>query len=584
MHTESGGIEDMTCNCSWSKTHRLCSHMAAALFFLDGTLHRLHALPESPSETGLSASHTDEKDTDPIQGIGLLNHLQDMQKAKREEQYKPKESDQMLLRLRSFHPETFLPKDSLSPELLSQAKELLAERMYESLRVSFDHPDFYPREKEVCTAYFDSILSIEKGGWQCRAEVGTDSVLYLTCRCKEHETHKGKTIFCRHEAAALLLLQDYFSSYQRKDFTNEEGRQLLALRGQVAMEEEVAAPLPEKKTSLALRWENGPSMKGPSRKTFQYGKPQVVKHTFFPVMEVAADGSLSAGALYKEESIPNMRSFLKNLQKEKTVRLQGQEVSLSRTSVDEGSLPYLDFLNSLLSTQGDLLLQGESLDTFFTFCAARQILVRFVGEKPVREGKYTFWDGKLEYELTLRPEWVKDIGGFQGVTLSGSVPPISYGEHYGYFFQGQNFIRTTQIGGPAKAILALTKDGFFKAQIGQSHMPEFMFQTLPWLQSYVPIKVEERETIDSYLPQQADILVYLDYLEKMIVCRAEACYGPRIYSLSEHLKGQPKSTDHYRYRNVELEKQVLSLLVEYLPEYDPKMRVFFLPAKEAPEL
>lgn len=577
-HSYEGGILSMSCSCAQSARTLLCPHMAALLTFLDSTGRPLSVLSTSPHELPDSAAVTETPADSHAEGTDLLSQMQILQQEERKKKYQPKKSDQLLETLRSFRPDEYISEGSVSEELLQEARDLLAQNNHEPLRVSMEQMPRYPRERFVCAASFDSIVSIEKGGWSAYVETGASSVLHAQCRCKSHEEFSGKHIRCCHEAAAVLLVQDYLKAYTRGDFTDETGEKLLALRGQYAMEEEVLAETHPKKEPLSLKWASGAG-EAPMKRNLPYGMRKVAaeEKTFRPLLEVSPEGSLYAGAVFDGLPVKKVSAFLTGLQKGTSVRSGSAELKVTRNQIEKASLPYLDFLTGLLHSRGDLLLEGESLDTFFTFCAARQIQVCFHGKEEEESGKYTFWDGKLDVELLLTPEWVREVGAFEGITLSGSVPRVFAGASYGYFFQGQNFIRTTQVMGASKAILDLAKDGELTARIGQNHMPEFMHQTLPWIENYIPVSLseEDRATIESYLPQKADIIIYLDYLDKMVVCRAEACYGARIYSLAEHLEGQPKSKDRYRYRNKELEKKALEILTRYLPEYNPKQRVFF---------
>ena len=112
-------------------------------------------------------------------------------------------------------------------------------------------------------------------------------------------------------------------------------------------------------------------------------------------------------------------------------------------------------------------------------------------------------------------------------------------------------------------IQALRNDYYDRSGIviGKKMLPEFIYRILPKIKEIAGVEVEENiPGIMSELPQEAQLISYLDVEDDLILCRALVQYGEKEYSLLEPMNSSSRSTrDPYQ------ESRFKDVLKRYFP-------------------
>ena len=373
---------------------------------------------------------------------------------------------------------------------------------------------------------------------------------------------------CSHETALLYLLEDYLMKYNPGDATDSTASRLFQ-HYQTRHANLVRADLNERTQILHIE----PRLEGGNvlSVSFRTGidKLYVVKN-LTEFVEQVENGS---EAVFGTKTRINFAGCRLDEKSEKYFQFIRKAVNdeLRRQDRLNGRAGYYDST----AIKDSIALTGPWLDEFY----------RLIKDEKT---EYTFWngDGKQkrmigcdektpEISLTIRP-WKDDRDIFQGVHVYGTMEKLMEGnEAYYYVDDGVNCLE--RVGREAmKDILPLYRmsgNGSISFDVGRKSLSEFYYTVLPIFRQYGTVVEENRDMLDNYLPPEVCFRFYLDAEEENLLCRADAVYGEKVFSIIDTLK---EKGDDYRdaVRDMNREAEAVYRVTRYFPEIDIQEGVF----------
>lgn len=519
-----------------------------------------------------------------------LNTLADEERDRREEEGNSNHDQEAYHTesYRYFHPEEFEKGLYLSEKLRSQAQKLidqgvvrmhqfligteniigstrvLAEGIFKIRGFGFDH-ESYNRLKMV----FDQtqLIYSECPDWDCKTE-------------KTDQSYFGRTL-CVHEVAGLLLMEKYMQKHNEIDATTPNLSRLMR-----TIEDQSRTLL---KTSDdikhdVLRLEP----------TLRYTRWGALQCRF----------KIGSSRLYQ---VQDLEEFYENMENEARMQF-GKKTSfqLGRVYLDERSQQWYEFFSMAMqdreSREGLLLSRGvdvtEARDAFDLYGAlldkfmelANGMTIECRNERKSLNRNRENWvirDCPLKLHLNLIPDYNEEMKTLDGVVIEGSIPAVFHGVKYAAWLNQENdtLNRTdrTELGVYQQLRKAGDFGGNLRMKIGRFRMGEFYHKVLPEIRKIAEVKEENAELVERYLPPEPSFLLYLDYEDGRVFCRAEAVYGRETFLLTDQLdwlEGRSERGEQDKFRDEETEAEILNLLLRYFINYEASMKVLFTEADE----
>ncbi|MBR2257660.1 MAG: SNF2 helicase associated domain-containing protein [Blautia sp.] len=482
---------------------------------------------------------------------------------------------------RYFQSEGFFKGLNVPLDTIKKARELIRNQECLPMEVSLGFEEDVGSERQMGEARLLSVSRSYFEGWQVRIRFTSHKIVYsactkYSCYSVQDKNSTLKHTICHHQAAAILLLQEYLEDNNIGDATNRSGMALLNHM------------LYSPKAALSLVATDAPQLL-----------------SIVPSLEVEHDNSISAsfrigqgGKFYKIKMLGDIIQKIREGKKETFGK--NTVFSLSRESLDPDSLSVFSFLEeiaeedreinerfrnlyggsyyqpvTLPEMKSSVQLLGSRLDRFFELMNGKSLEVTVRDAISKEKSSYLFRDQDFQPKLEIARDLDEKTGYFQGIVITGDLPEMIEGRRSAYYFsqdkKGCYFNRVPHERFKAlEPLVQAGHGGYVRMCIGRNHLSDFYYKTLPQLREIADIVEYDIEEIARYLPPEPTFLCYLDYMKDTVICRAEVTYGPQIFSLTDLLDQEQDriGSGVASYRDQEAEGNVLRVICKYLTNYD----------------
>ena len=166
---------------------------------------------------------------------------------------------------------------------------------------------------------------------------------------------------------------------------------------------------------------------------------------------------------------------------------------------------------------------------------------------------------------------------FYGVSGNMEFPRILEGREHFYYLEDNTLCRISdRLTSQLKSLLPATYyssdiNDIYKlsVSVGLNDLTEFYNIVLPQLEEFIDISSRNLEFISEYLPDELELIFYLDAADGNIFCKGEAKYGEKVYSLldCERIRENPMlKADSMRI--LSKEQEAVSRIKNYLSVTD----------------
>lgn len=484
---------------------------------------------------------------------------------------------------RYFHPETICGEAKISPSAKRKAERFVEKydlRKHFRVNTGFlNNPIFGEMQGQIEVPH-------REGFPEVRLIFNRDHLHYahcgdLSCRCYGDRDIKKHTTLCAHEAAVVLLLEEFLTTYDIGDATDSTGMRFL--RGEHMEETFSENDVPDGQEPCRIIPQLSIS-DGRLTVSFRYGSVSGSKRPY-KIKSVPE----FVDKTKKREPMPFGKKWTPVLTEERLEDNSRRMYDLMRRILDEERLHAENFINrsSLYSYWGtshfemtfrdELPLYGRWLDEFFSIVAENAGPLDYL-----ETDHYDYYKEKKKGKLTISPEahrpsflitaYHSEEGEFLGVRLTGGMGQCFYGERRAYSFGNNELaplnIRLAKLMEPVEQAAGLED---IVMEIGRRELPEFYHKVVPQLREMTELSEPDDEEIQRYLPPEAKIFYYLDAEEDQVFGRVAALYNTRRHSLSEPLNNRPLEP----YRDLDAEIRARDALEAYFPYYDEERDLFY---------
>ena len=207
-------------------------------------------------------------------------------------------------------------------------------------------------------------------------------------------------------------------------------------------------------------------------------------------------------------------------------------------------------------------LYGTRLDDFFELEFGKRIA--FIN-KDTREKEKSILlkDGELKVELELFPE--KRGGELESVCIEGKMPALISGSKHQYYVDENAVCRLGEENiKQLEPIWNLSQNGEVNIHIGRNNIAEFYYRILPELEKCANITNNVGELVEEFLPQDMDVIFYLDAEKEYLICRPVAKYEDATFSIIDMAEANAIQEN---YRDKLKETEALKLATQYFPSF-----------------
>ncbi len=329
----------------------------------------------------------------------------------------------------------------------------------------------------------------------------------------------------------------------------------------------------------------------------------------------------------------NLEDFVEAVGSEDTLDLSKTEsLDFSKQEVTDSSLVWMQFIQRRVNeifTVNDKLsrknygystpsisvswqqeLAGSVLDSFYDLAEGTECEYQ---DKTNNVKNASIRIGHTRLHFRLLSDRLSDARGkFAGIAVSGFVPVLIDGSSDNYILNSEYLSRVSEEEEAALAPFRYVADpsGYFRFQVGLDKLHEFYYRVLPSLMENPSVEFEDRcgDEASAYLPPEPSFTFFLDLDKDVISCRGRVSYGDAKYDLRSRRNSTErkktvnkgfkaalgneaapttalnptsgKENNFDGYRDVLQEDRVISVIQEYLPEYDSKSISFMNIADE----
>ncbi len=312
--------------------------------------------------------------------------------------------------------------------------------------------------------------------------------------------------------------------------------------------------------------------------------------------------------------IKNISEFVSNVQTNSLMQFgKSTELEVGRHNFDAASLKYLDFIESHLSEVNEyntripdsrfgyesqkisirdsLILTGKWLDDFFEIAHGESF--EYTTSSNKKKQTLALVDKEPELSMVLSPippdyDHTAKNKSFFGVSGYMKFPSIIEGRDYLYYIENNTLCRISdKVSTSIEALLPaaiyaneyetdhgnrrkLAKNNLeINISIGLNKLSEFYGMVLPQLEEFISIRSENLDFISEYLPDDLEIIFYLDASDGNILCKGVSKYGEATYSLLDCERNTVKQRWYTNnMRVMAKEREAVSLVTRYLPAID----------------
>ncbi len=469
-----------------------------------------------------------------------------------------------------FHPEKFLVGVNTSGQAMKDARGLI--RRGEITLLEF-HTGVSRDDSTQVLGQAD--YRINENGQLINVTITFDQTEILYSRCSDWDCYykkmrssgKNGKAYCRHELAAILMTREYLETQDETDATTVDAYRFMD----------------------ALMQKNGIGLHNVSDLSGELleMEPTLVEQeggglacTFF----------VGSERLYK---IKNLYEFCDNMQQHKEMKFGSKTMlQLGEEYLSDSSRPWYIFLRDALenekariklmmdydayaNAQDSIALYGERLDSFLAIAVGKMVHMR----RQYVKGKEDLYVREHEFRihLTVSPFYEKKTNTLEGIRITGQIPEMFRGIKSACYVDGGylNRISSETFDKVEPLLNASDRNGTVDLRIGRYNLADFYHKVLPELQKIAEVEEKDTGKIEKYLPPEPVFTLYLDYTDGAVVARAESSYGTRTYDMADLVLQKEGNAAADQYRDLERESAVLDKIVEYLPNFDKSLGIFF---------
>jgi len=375
----------------------------------------------------------------------------------------------------------------------------------------------------------------------------------LHCQCNEYGCKRGKKGgCCVHEAAALILVQNYLVEHRPGDSTDRDAAIFLEyfhstqqtnqeLKQTVQLLPKISPDGSELSLRLAIFSE-------------RIGKSYIVKK-IPDLFEAVQEGEIYP--LGKNNEIDFSQEGFTEKSRAFAQMILGWMDEKRRRSrgfwYDSGE--YDDLKSSVR-------LYGERTDHFFDLFEGEKVEYNYERKNTT----LTLKNSQAQIHLQITKLMGKE-NKFEGITVSGKIPQIFYGNQYAYYIENGCLCRMGKDSvHQISPLLSLsrTEDNEIQFHIGRKNLSEFYYTILPTLKESVTIEENDTDIIEQFLPPEVFFRFYLDVDNGRPECRVETRYGEIGVAIFDLLESSILKED---FRDAQRESIVLDTVMQYFPEF-----------------
>ena len=591
-----GKVYSTECECSDWMEKKACRHVAAMIYLIEqeqgdidllggdwteeeveGDTREKEERKEERSKKDISGDESDDDfyKKNPQYHPDLTQGLKNLKLLKQEAEEKPEdetgEEDTFVEEeYRYFYP------DDMMKELVYTPKELAAGKMrMRKLRselkteIHIDWMDsslhgtsrisFYPNEEERNRYYYS---------YSSNVTLSFDAHHILECRCsdwncnrKPNKSRIGHTL-CEHELAAMLLLFDYLKEENPGDKTDRASWNLMKAMG---ASQHTISDKSEKQEMI----------------------PQIHLEPYLSADEaghLSASFRIGTDKLYK---INSLSETIKSIQSGEVQQFgKSTEILMRRDGFQGKDSEWLEYIEGVLEEEQQQInhleeksrwevdyprikskvpIFGKNLDDLFQTAYPGNLEISRKGEK----GKtlYRCEEGELHLTLQISPDM--EQGVFHGIRVQGERPLVFRGQNRYYFLDEKRFCRMSDNATKDIRILyEYTMGSRFDLRIGRRFMADFFYNTLPKLESFAQVTIDNEDEIRKHIPPKPVFRYYIDYENHFVLCRPEVLYGKKSFLLTYLLDEQSPGKKLQQFRDFDAECAAMDVAMKYVSAYD----------------
>lgn len=617
-----GDVESFSCTCPYAAGGEYCKHMAAALYYLENYYgepfwisdnndaksassagktendgNRESSLPplfaqssaEPKTSGGAKTSASENTGTAASKNAGGSARSGSSAGADYFSDIAKLQKNELAVRQSETPASPFVPSDYRyfdNPDYLSdiksresdrkKARALVRKKDRDDINVRFMYREGTGQEDMVGDAYWTTPSDYYYEDNTVHLTFNRQHILSSSCsgwRCRNARYYGSDDYACEHQIAAVYLLQEYLKTNNPGDSTNLSGiRFLSGIAGDIKAETADVVPTLTI-TPYLTRDESGIFA------YFRVGAGKLYKIKNLPEFSktVASGGQMRFGTktdltlgkeYIKPESVKWM-SFIDDY-------LASEKIQLDQFTA---RLRYNNFYSySIPGTKDRIDLTGQTLDDFFDTAVGETI--EYTDKTAIEKSKRSIAFRMRDLPVTLKVSASRGPGGIiDGILMTGDLPEIIKGINRRYYVTADALNCIPEERSAAlKAILDAEHGGYVRIMIGRHHLSDFYHKVLPALREIVHIESSQNDEdlIRTVLPPEPEFITYLDVDSGNLVGRCDVYYDSTGYAPTDIFNDEPIES----FRSYKAESDMLQLLLQYLPHYDPSYRIFFA-AKDA---
>lgn len=566
IETDGSRILDMYCSCPYAEDGTYCKHMAAVLYEMEARQNQdgIQQQMDFGKQAAEEAAHADTPARVSGHRKGAANPASSLSV----------EPTGNASEYTYFDYNAMCRQFKMTAAFIKRAKSLVADGKVSLLKVDFGYKRGTGQEEMIGVA--TGRYKEDKTNGRLVLTFNRNQILEANCGvagCYNNYIKGrgfGSKALCSHEAALLLLVGDYIRENRPGDATDRSGAEFLAMYRGLREAKMASAADAGLSSGLNLvprltRQQDGFSV------AFRIGSGKlfVIKNLTDLVQRVRNGETATYGTATKiNHSIDNFtergKEYLKFIENAVDEELEREARLYSRASYY--------YRDQRMTIAGAIPLFGSRLDDFYD--VLRDDSLEFIDGYGSEKTKITLSRRDQAPGIRLKIEKNMDGGIFQGITVSGALPDLLYGQRAAYYLDDQYLNRVSaQLADELLPLEQMGTAGRLEFKIGRKRLGEFYYTMLPWLRSHASVEDADAESVGEYLPPEVRFVFYLDAEGRNATCRAEAEYGEERFSLADGLE-EDHGEELESYRDGLREKEAQKTVLQYFPFVDAKTGQF----------
>lgn len=525
------------CDCQYAYDGNKCKHEAAVMYAIE--------------EQGLHDLNSIEKDEE------NKVHLFDEESTEQDYQY--------------FDLPSIVEDVNFTEKVVEEAKKSVKSKKVTAEAIDIGYANGFNSDNMQCAMAKGTVHGNKGFIYDVVFEMDQNEIISMSCqapgcRCRYNrnsyywqDTNKNA---CRHVAALMLLVREYQKTHTLGDATDLNGiRMLESFRSMHAIKE---AQKPQNQDVV--------------------GKVEITPRLIYENDELHLSFRIGKEKMFVMKSIKDF--YIKNLHKETLTLGKNESIDFSTAVFTDNAKKYIEFINREVkqeiqhkkrleekssswyrtdvkseSMSAYIDLYGTRLDDYFDMDYGNSIA--FIDKEASRKEKNVLLtDGTIKAKLTMNPN--KKGSTLEAIYLEGEMPSLISGSKHQYFVNDNKLCRLDEESRKQLEpfVNIFGKDDIF-ISIGRNNIAEFYHRVLPELEKCADITNNVGELVEDLLPQDVDIIFYLDEDNNELICKPIAKYEDSRFSIIDmHDSSSVKET----YRDKLRETEAYSIARDYFPE------------------